>query len=513
MTLPFGHRFAASLVMLLVPISIMAQQPGTKKSAPLTPQELFKRVAPSVFVVEVLDAGGEVIAVGSGVAVARDQVVTNKHVVDEGISFRIRQGEMTWAAKVTHASSDYDLARLLVEGLSARPVNVRESSTLEVGERVFAVGAPEGLETTFSDGIISALRDFADGRLIQVTTPISQGSSGGGLFDAHGRLVGITTSGMKEGQNLNFAVPAEWITGLEQSQVSGTLEAAEEDSFLRWFMLAYAYHDDGEYQKAIDAYQEAIRLKPNHAKAWYNLGVNYGDLGEYQKAIDAYREAIRLQPDDAKAWSNLGVHYGDLGEYQKAIDAFREAIRLQPDLADAWNNLGAAYGDLDQSQKEIDAYREAIRLQPDYVRAWHNLGATYGQLGQYQEALQAFREAIRFQPDLAEAWFGLGAVYGQLDQSQKALEAHREAIRLQQDYPDAWYGLGYSYGQLGQSRKAQEAYREAIRLQPNHASAWYGLGLTYEKLDQRSKVMEVYERLKVLDKELADEFFNEVVLP
>jgi len=89
-------------------------------------------------------------------------------------------------------------------------------SSLRVGMRVYAVGAPRRLEQTISDGLLSALRrgDAGELQLVQTSAPISPGSSGGGLFDAHGRLIGITTSGLKESQNLNFAMPARWISDL-----------------------------------------------------------------------------------------------------------------------------------------------------------------------------------------------------------------------------------------------------------------------------------------------------------
>ena len=95
-------------------------------------------------------------------------------------------------------------------------VSLGDSKNLKVGQRVYAVGAPEGLELTLSEGLISALRSVANFRYIQTTASISHGSSGGGLFDAQGRLIGITTFYWSDGQNLNFALPADWIQGLPE---------------------------------------------------------------------------------------------------------------------------------------------------------------------------------------------------------------------------------------------------------------------------------------------------------
>ena len=80
---------------------------------------------------------------------------------------------------------------------------------LKVGERVYSVGAPSGLERTLGEGIISGLRATSEGQFIQMTAPISPGSSGGGLFDSSGNLIGITTFLLKEAQAINFAIAAE----------------------------------------------------------------------------------------------------------------------------------------------------------------------------------------------------------------------------------------------------------------------------------------------------------------
>src|SRR3989442_4897843 len=198
------------------PPSPAARQTATAAS----PQELFRRLSPSVFIVEALDENGAVIVTGSGVAVTHDEVVTNQHVIEDGVTWRIKRGSKTWPATLIHLDSDHDLGQLKADGLKAPPIPVRTSSTLAVGERVYAIGAPEGLELSLSEGLISGLRDFENSYLIQTSAAISHGSSGGGLFDAQGRLVGITTFFLKESQNLNFALPVEWVRALATQQLT-----------------------------------------------------------------------------------------------------------------------------------------------------------------------------------------------------------------------------------------------------------------------------------------------------
>src|SRR6185369_2980916 len=99
----------------------------------------------------------------------------------------------------------------IAEPAAALPkwVRIRPYVDVKVGERVYTVGAPQGLELSLAEGIVSSKRTIDGGRFVQTSAPMSSGSSGGGLFDAYGHLVGITTSMLKNSQNLNFAIPAE----------------------------------------------------------------------------------------------------------------------------------------------------------------------------------------------------------------------------------------------------------------------------------------------------------------
>ena len=155
----------------------------------MLPEELFAKLAPSVFVVQSLDADGKLISSGSGVVVTPGHVVTNKHVVREGLAIRVKHVKYAWPAKLTHLDPNHDVCQLFAENLEAPPVPLRDYSSLTVGERVYAIGAPEGFDLTLSEGLISGLRRRAGTNVIQTTAPISHGSSGGGLFDSEGRLL------------------------------------------------------------------------------------------------------------------------------------------------------------------------------------------------------------------------------------------------------------------------------------------------------------------------------------
>ena len=114
--------------------------------------------------------------------------------------------------QVELVAADFSADRCVIRshGLALRPVaGVRRFDSLRIGEAVFAIGNPQLLDRTLSDGLLSGKRIRAEQRLLQTTAPISPGSSGGGLFDSRGNLIGITTSSLRNAQNINFAIPAE----------------------------------------------------------------------------------------------------------------------------------------------------------------------------------------------------------------------------------------------------------------------------------------------------------------
>ncbi len=178
-------------------------------------EDVFANVSGSVVRINVANAGGEITSTGSGVVIGSGMVVTNCHVALRGESLEVKVGGASYSASVDVADEERDLCRLSVSGFSAPSVSIGSIETVRVGQRVFAIGAPQGLDLTISDGIVSALREMQGGRVIQTSAPVSPGSSGGGLFDTSGKLIGIVTFQTRTGQNLNFAVPADWVSEIK----------------------------------------------------------------------------------------------------------------------------------------------------------------------------------------------------------------------------------------------------------------------------------------------------------
>jgi serine protease Do len=184
----------------------------------LTPPEVYAKVAPSIWRVATYDADGVPLAFGSGVVIAPETMVTNCHVLAKARRVAVRREQVTLEAKLELWDPPRDVCQIHVPKLDAPTVVLGQATTLVVGQSVFAIGNPKGLDLTMSAGLLSSIRrnDRSQIILLQTSAPISGGSSGGGLFDEQGRLIGLTTLGSVTGdaQNLNFAIPADWIRDL-----------------------------------------------------------------------------------------------------------------------------------------------------------------------------------------------------------------------------------------------------------------------------------------------------------
>lgn len=175
-------------------------------SRELSPIEIYQRNAGSVFFMAAVTQGEEGGSTGSAVAISSDEVLTNCHVGEGQSLFGIKINGEWSELKYKRGIKSKDLC-VYSSNTTLRPITqIRRYQTLSVGEKVYAIGSPQGLENTLSEGIISAIRVVGGTKNIQITAPIDQGSSGGALFDAQGRLIGITTWRKGQTGNLNFAV-------------------------------------------------------------------------------------------------------------------------------------------------------------------------------------------------------------------------------------------------------------------------------------------------------------------
>jgi S1-C subfamily serine protease len=177
---------------------------------PTPQQKVAEQAFPSVIMVSVNDRQGQTLSIGSGFIHSPGVAVTNLQVIDDGGSATIRvvgQKESLPVTGILKLDERNDLAFLSFDNTSI-PALPLASGQPAIGDEIYAIGNPRGLKGTFSPGIVSGIRQFDADSLLLITAPISRGSSGGPVLNNRGEVIGVAMTAMRDGQNLNFAVPA-----------------------------------------------------------------------------------------------------------------------------------------------------------------------------------------------------------------------------------------------------------------------------------------------------------------
>jgi tetratricopeptide (TPR) repeat protein len=413
--------------------------------------KLVKTIQPAVVTVFAYDSEGKLNRQGSGFFINQEgQFITNCHVLEgasraevktflgnryqvKGILAEDQNRDLILAiispevrpppgpppseCKPGHLFDSVPMARKADQKIDHTD-SLRFSGTLpEIGERVVVVGSPMGLEQTLSEGVVSAIRQTEEfGEILQITAPISPGSSGSPVVNMKGEVVGIATFLLKEGQNLNFAIPGSQALALKPGELKPMAQSgltqktrffknATPEALVIWYKGAQFY-EAKKYLAAIDAFKIAIKLSPKFYEAFIGLGKSYGGLNRYKEAVEAYEQAIHLEPDNAWAYRGLGIGYMNLGKLKEAVATLKQAIRLDPDSAQAFCNLGSAYSRLCYNKEAIEAYKQAISLDPDDPIAHLNLGLHYcDNLGDKSAALEEYKFLKGLDPKLAKFLF------------------------------------------------------------------------------------------------------------
>ena len=516
--MPLRQSFAKR-VCAVVALAVVAP-PGWSADA----AAIFRQAAPSVVLVYALDSAGEEIAQGSGVVVGENYVATNCHVLEGAWSVQVGQTETdeTFAMDASRARTDEerDLCLLFVADLAkppaAQPAQMAGARGLEIGAEVFAIGAPNGLKLSFTRGIVSQLRDI-DGEsapLIQTDAAITFGSSGGGLFDENGHLVGITTLSSKDG-NFNFAMPAEWVAEmLEEKSAAFSPPRAEAETesqtsggSLEWEILfeeAKKLREQGDYRRAISVARKALEVAEtsfgkdgrNTSASVNLLGVLYEAQGDYAAAEPLYKRALAIHektlgaqhPDTASSLNNLAGLYHSQDDYAVAEPLYKRALAIRektlgaqhPDTALSLNNLAGLYHSQDDYTVAEPLYQRALAIRektlgaqhPDTANSLNNLAGIYYSQGDYAAAEPLYQRAL--------------AIH------EKTLGAQHPSTALSlNNLANLYYAQGYY-------ATAEHLYKRALAIRkeklgeshPHTATTLKNLSVLYEEMGKYAKALD-----------------------
>jgi hypothetical protein len=325
---------AALVILCLIPMSIAAEDISS----------LVKQVMPGVVLIKTYDSNGNNLSQGSGFVASEDgDIITCYHVLRGYSTATVTTADekefQVWNVIALNKSDD--LARISLSAANYNFTNLSMNTTTpDVGQEVIAIGGPLGLEKTVSQGIVSAIRN----NTIQITAPISPGSSGGPVFNMIGEVIGIVSSQMKSGQNLNFAIPSNLISTMQ-------IASAERINELREPYYPEVESPDADaplwriwgYTSEEEFLREKVQGRPGSVSGGYNkeCTLRYLDKEKFEDAIICYDCILKTNPSYSPSWNNKGVALYYLTRYEEALGCFNKSIEIDSIFKTYWQNKGA----------------------------------------------------------------------------------------------------------------------------------------------------------------------------
>lgn len=339
-----------------------------------------------------------------------------------------------------------DVALLKVTANGLPSLKLAQGHKAKQGENIVVIGSPLGLETTVSDGIISSIRGKEG--LIQITAPISPGSSGSPVLNLKGEVLGIASFNLQGGQNLNFAVPVKVVVKLLQE-----LKISSVDK-----------------QRAKETKRATGKREPEREAKSES---SQSPTSSHDGGNDSTNPATN---SPSTTTSNLPFA--------------REAPIQDPELA-----------------RELEEARKGVRNVPDNSDAYIRLGLAYRKLNMPHEAQEAYREAIKIKYDFAEAYCGLGYVLLDIGKLNDALNAFMKTLILK-ELPEAYNGMCQIHVMQGLHLTATGDCLHALSLRADYTEAHYNIGLAYIGFNDKKAVLKEIDILKKLDTKLAARLFE-----
>ncbi len=208
-------------------------------------------------------------------------------------------------------------------------------------------------------------------------------------------------------------------------------KVVDESSAASWFKKGYALrYRDKKNQEAMKAFDKAIEIDPNFARAYAGRAAIFNDWGQPQQALRESEQAIKLAPNHPWGFQTRGWAHIGLLNYQKAIEDLNKAIELDPKYVFAYCNRSWAYLMLKKYPQALDDANKAIEIDPEFSVAYFRRGRALASLNKSQDAIKDFDKAIKLDPTFSRPFLFRGYTLSKLGQTEQALEDFKKAASL-----------------------------------------------------------------------------------
>jgi tetratricopeptide (TPR) repeat protein len=446
---------------------------------------------------------------GSGVILQKQgdvyTALTAAHVLAQGTKFKIHtpDGKVYESISVRKANTSIDLAVVKFRSQQTYQVaTIGASNTLESGSEVYVAGFPAATRT-IDDGVFNFTKGDITGNASKpnskgysliyncITLP---GMSGGPILNEAGQLVAIHGQGdrdsneQKTGFNLGITIERFGLIAksLEATSGGGAIAPVSVSSQLKPADFLLSGRDKsqaGNYQGALNDYNQAIQLDPKYASAYNSRGfLKENQLGDIAGALADYNQAIQVDPKFEVALNNRGyLKLNKQKDVQGALADYNKAIAINPKYYVAYNNRGSLKENhLNDSRAALADYNQALSLNPNYAVAYNNRGLLkVNRLNDVNGALADYNLAIQLNPRYAIAYFNRGILKkDQLNDYKGALADYNLAIQSDAKYANAYNSRGVlRKDKLKDYRGAMADYTRAIELNPKFSNPYNNRGV------------------------------------
>lgn len=339
---------------------------------------------------------------GTGFFIAPGLLVTAAHqvVTARTITIHFKTGTTTKLIAATPVAIDspHDLALLSVQ-LTGHPIlPVGDSRAVPLGEEVFTIGCPLGLEHSLTRGVVSNSRRELEGKVfIQTDLTINKGNSGGALVNKSGQVLGIIHGRLRESAQINFAIPSEFLTQL-----------------IGRYKQSLANKVNPQIAEMDNHAENTANLKSNQSSdvdtpERVTLHTHFNNIARYPDAavrVRLLKNLFQTYPENPEIYYMMGVNFFELRQMPQAKFYLQQAITRKPDFHQAYSSLGLTLYYLGEMDAARTTLLKAIELNPNYEHTYISLGIVYSQgFGNNDAAAKVFKKYIELKPKSKEAAF------------------------------------------------------------------------------------------------------------
>jgi S1-C subfamily serine protease/Flp pilus assembly protein TadD len=457
------RKFCCGIFFFLL-LSTIGMTPRIVRAQAVDFSSVVKRVKPSVVTILCYDASGKVTSQGSGFFVDSTDIVTCYHVLAGAMRAECHDQndsvETITGIVASFEQADIVKARVSVTHRHRSLALARRAP--EEGQAVVVIGTPLGMALTVSNGIVSSVRtdDTTQMKWLQITAPVSEGSSGSPVVNMRGEVVGVAQSVFRNGENLNFASMSEYVRQMhDQSPTaltvwsSGLLDEAAASRSAR----------QEEYGSASP--EGSGRSDREHAQASYefNRGLSYIRQRDFSAALKVFERMVSADSTEARAWFQIGLCHEVQHEFDLAASAYTHAITLRPNDTPPMYHLIESLYNARHMEASVDACQKLLKLAPGDGMAWNLLGRSCMELGWDSLSMRSFQTAATFSPRLAEPHGMMAFYFLKHQDDSSAIREMKIALELDPS-PELHDGLADIYSKMGLHSLALAEWRAAFHM-------------------------------------------------